>query len=150
MKTYNTYAECKLANPDCDEVLVTGEEWEGVPNVKGKFTPAYKHGLGYSTSGNKTQLVIGKYAWIIANPADHLMTVEKFLTDGYKFVYSVLSEYKAKGLHYTLQCFTDYLSNDVGSLYKTPTNEEMGQAWAKVLSEVVPELGEVLITLEYR
>ncbi|CAH9015467.1 putative lipocalin family protein [Vibrio phage 381E49-1] len=60
MKTYNSYEEAKIANPECEIYLDYSvfRTWRS-DQIK---------------SGTK------------CNPADHCMTVEKFLADGHKFV----------------------------------------------------------------
>ena len=61
MTTYNTYQEAKIANPE-------GE--------------VYSDGSMFFTSAVK----IFMYDSVKCNPADHCMTVEKFLSDGNKFI----------------------------------------------------------------
>ena len=62
MKTYNSYEEAKIANPD-----------EDIYFYKGK----YQIGSAPCRLGEM---------WSECDPADHCMTVEKFLADGHKFV----------------------------------------------------------------
>lgn len=70
MTTYNTYQEAKIANPECDiYVSFTCE-------VKEFITKEHRSSLGPLKSD----------LYRPANPADHCMTVEKFLADGYEFV----------------------------------------------------------------
>lgn len=61
MTTYNTYAEAKIANPESQ-----------IYTLYGKFAANSSSELGQVLQP--------------CNPADHLMTVEKFLADGYKAV----------------------------------------------------------------
>ncbi|AGN51369.1 hypothetical protein VPJG_00005 [Vibrio phage jenny 12G5] len=66
MTTYNSYAEAKIANPEMEVI-----QW----NSSTEFKSVKREDLsGYLTT------------WSKANPADHCMTVEKFLVDGHKFV----------------------------------------------------------------
>lgn len=66
MTTYNTYQEAKIANPDSEIV-----RW----NSSDEYKAVSKRDLsGYLTT------------WTYCNPADHCMTVEKFLKDEHKFV----------------------------------------------------------------
>jgi hypothetical protein len=62
MKTYETYQEAKIANPE-GEVCTNGDYFQ--VNPRGTEINSY---------------------WKICNPADYCMTVEKFLSDGHKFV----------------------------------------------------------------
>ncbi|AUR91255.1 hypothetical protein NVP1158O_28 [Vibrio phage 1.158.O._10N.261.45.E12] len=65
MKTYETYQEAKIANLDKD-----------ICTRKGTGNPAF-------------QVVVDGFVnelWRICNPADHCMTVDKFLRDGREFV----------------------------------------------------------------
>lgn len=61
MKTYKTYAEAKLAHPDC-----------GIYRIGSEFTASCT-----SSTGSILQPV---------NPADHLMSLEEFLAAGYLLV----------------------------------------------------------------
>ena len=78
MTTYNSYAEAKIANPDL-EILEARPDWDGSPEYVGTFTVN-------KSDGNGGVPYIGKGAFQKSNPADHCMTVEKFLADGHKFV----------------------------------------------------------------
>lgn len=62
MKSYKTYQECKIENPEC-EVCTDGEV----------FSSVELNSLPYVTS------------WKACNPADHCMTVKEFLDAGYRF-----------------------------------------------------------------
>ncbi|CAH9013165.1 hypothetical protein VPHF35G1_0085 [Vibrio phage F35 g1] len=59
MTTYNTYQEAKIANPESE---------------------IYKLASGYIATKEPQGISVHK-----CNPADHCMTVEEFLADGYKF-----------------------------------------------------------------
>lgn len=63
MKTYNTYQEAKVANPERDIYKDKGGEF-----------------------GLRSELLRSVGPLDECNPADHCMTVEKFLADGHKFV----------------------------------------------------------------
>ncbi|CAH9013994.1 putative lipocalin family protein [Vibrio phage 455E52-1] len=60
MKTYNSYEEAKIANPESE---------------------IYKLASGYIATKEPQGISVHK-----CNPADHCMTVEEFLADGHKFV----------------------------------------------------------------
>ena len=60
MTTYNSYQEAKIANPDSE---------------------IYKFDKSFTCDSNR----FGQ-SFPLCNPADHCMTVEKFLGDGHKFV----------------------------------------------------------------
>ncbi|QZI87850.1 hypothetical protein SIPHO054v2_p0051 [Vibrio phage 103E44.1] len=62
MNTYDSYAEAKIANPESD---IFYAESQG-------FAPGDKPGAAAS--------------WVACEPADHCMTVEKFLAEGHKLV----------------------------------------------------------------
>ena len=66
MTTYNTYQEAKIANPD-KEIIRFDKQDE------------------FKAVGND-ELSAYLTTWTKCNPADHCMTVEKFLADGCKFV----------------------------------------------------------------
>ena len=78
MTTYNSYAEAKIANPDL-EILEARPDWDGSPEYVGAF-------IANKPDGNGGVPYIGKGAFQKSNPADHCMTVERFLADGHKFV----------------------------------------------------------------
>lgn len=66
MKTYSTYQEAKIANPECEIV-----RW----NKSDEYKAVSKSELsGYLTT------------WCHCNPTDYCMTVKQFLDDGHKFV----------------------------------------------------------------
>ena len=73
MTTYNSYEEAKIANPD-SEIVTPSEFWDGADYLVGKFKVLTE------------SMLIDKFSWEKCNPADHCMTVEKFLADGHKFV----------------------------------------------------------------
>ena len=60
MKTYNSYEEAKIANPESN-----------IYELDGVFQPGH---MSFREGESK------------CNPADHCMTVERFLADGHKFV----------------------------------------------------------------
>lgn len=66
MTTYNTYAEAKIANPDSE---------------------IYVHGDEFATKESAIQLSVRSYGdWYKCHPKDYCMTLEEFLTKGYKLV----------------------------------------------------------------
>ncbi len=68
MDMYPTYKSAKIKHPECDI-------YEQNCTPMGKlFTPGLMHSVMDGSYNNK------------CNPADHCMTVEKFLADGHKFV----------------------------------------------------------------
>lgn len=67
MTTYNTYQEAKIANPESNIYIHTGEFWCEKSIRPSSWT--------YESRGFK-----------LCNPTDHCMTVERFLADGYRFV----------------------------------------------------------------
>ena len=73
MTTYNSYAEAKIANPE-REIARPSEFWDGADYIVGKFKVLTE------------SMLIDKFSWEKCNPADHCMTVERFLADGHKFV----------------------------------------------------------------
>lgn len=63
MKTYNSYAEAKVANPE-SEIVTTGKKWDGSDYLIGKFEALDgpdSHGLGDT-------------CWVKCNPAGYCMT----------------------------------------------------------------------------
>lgn len=42
MKRYKSYEDAKAAYPNCDAVVTTGSDWNGVDEIKGTFAPVYK------------------------------------------------------------------------------------------------------------
>lgn len=79
-------------------------------------------------------------------------TLLDFLTSQsvYSALYQVLTDHKVKGVHYVLQCFCDSVRDDQGCLYDTPSPDKILKGWASVERDIIPNLGEVLITIEYR
>ena len=65
MTTYNSYEAAKIANPESEIVTLSKKGSE----FNGKFEAKTIHHIGWDT----------------CNPADHCMTVERFLADGHKF-----------------------------------------------------------------
>ena len=49
---YKTYAEAKIANPDC-EIVTTGEKWNGEESLVGSFAAAIGHGIKPETQSPK-------------------------------------------------------------------------------------------------
>ena len=74
---YKTYAEAKIANPDC-EVVTTGLKWNGEKSLVGSFAAATIESFG--------DFPLGSGAWVFCNPADHCSTLKKFLEAGFKLV----------------------------------------------------------------
>ncbi|AUR89595.1 coil containing protein [Vibrio phage 1.127.O._10N.286.52.E12] len=77
MTTYNSYAEAKIANPD-SEIVTTDLDWSGTERFKGKFQ---KYKCDEHEYHN-----LGPGMWVKCDPANHCMTVEKFLAGGHKLV----------------------------------------------------------------
>lgn len=71
--SYKTYAEAKIANPDC-EIVTTIKNWSGA----GKFIGAFE----VITKGH----YIGDMSWVICNPADYCSTLKEFLDAGLELV----------------------------------------------------------------
>ena len=89
MTTYNTYQEAKIANPDCDIAEITekailefGEKHVFEALVK---SSDWESGYAFVDNFNESPRIKDGY-WKLCYPADHCMTVEKFLADGHKFV----------------------------------------------------------------
>ena len=74
---YKTYAEAKIANPDC-EIVTTGLKWNGEKSLVGSFAAATIESFG--------DFPLGSGAWVFCNPADHCSTLKKFLEAGFKLV----------------------------------------------------------------
>ncbi|AUS00347.1 hypothetical protein NVP1273O_70 [Vibrio phage 1.273.O._10N.286.54.C7] len=66
MTTYNTYQEAKIAHPESEIYFIGNEQYR-----TGEWIDQYN---------------FGRSSFVLCNPADHCMTVEKFLADGHKFV----------------------------------------------------------------
>ena len=77
MTTYNSYEEAKIANPE-SEIVTTGPNWEYNPALKWKFEKLVED------DGEVDAHALEDSAWVKCNPADHCMTVEKFLKAGHK------------------------------------------------------------------
>ncbi len=71
MTTYNSYEAAKIANPDSDIYVLSRK----TALMVGKFQAINDAPTSHFASG-----------WTKCNPADHCMTVERFLADGHKFV----------------------------------------------------------------
>lgn len=82
MTTYKSYAEAKIANPDC-EIFSNGEEFDAI-----KKAPT-------SHFAN---------AWVIANPAEYCSTLKEFLDAGFKLV--------AGDVVMTVNCSTSIVKED--------------------------------------
>lgn len=76
MTRYNSYAEAKIANPDC-EIVTTGKDWSYNGKIAGLF-----EALDTSDEGHR----IHNTAWVICNPADYCSTLKEFLGAGFKLV----------------------------------------------------------------
>lgn len=74
---YKTYAEARIANPDC-EIVTTGKDWAFEKSLKGVF-----QALGDSDGLRHS---VGDDAWVICNPADYCSTLKEFLDAGFKLV----------------------------------------------------------------
>jgi len=89
MTTYNSYAEAKIANPECEIVTETqkcideyGLDKEFHPVIaNGEFANGYEY---FHNKGVSPRINDGYFD--LCNPADYCMTVEKFLADGHRFV----------------------------------------------------------------
>ena len=89
MKTYNSYEEAKIANPDYE--IVTATQKNITENrVKKTFAPVIKSDnfvSGYEYLHDRgTSPMIDKGYFELCNPADHCITVEEFLKAGHRFV----------------------------------------------------------------
>lgn len=73
MKLYNTYAEAKIDNPDC-EIVASIENFLGNPAGTNKFRVS---------PSSPTGSIIG--AWVTCDASCHCSTVAGFLDAGYKF-----------------------------------------------------------------
>lgn len=74
---YKTYAEAKIANPDC-EIVTTGKDWAFEKSLKGVF-----QALGDSDGLRHS---IGDDAWVLCDPADYCSTLKDFLDAQLKLV----------------------------------------------------------------
>lgn len=77
MKTYNTYQEAKINNPD-SEIVTTAPNWDANAEFVGKFEALARDGRGAHYLDDDT-------AWVICNPADYCMSVKDFILAGNKF-----------------------------------------------------------------
>lgn len=80
MKTYNTYQEAKIENPE-REIVTTSNGWAGDDYLKGKFEP-----LQNIKNGDISSHDLSEGGWKICNHASYCMTVDQFLKGGNKFV----------------------------------------------------------------
>lgn len=93
METYNTYQEAKIANPECEIYQLERNGLFAHCNYHKSESVRF---VEFDSDGAK------------CNPADHCMTVEKFLADGYKFVEGDLmigttSNFVTVGAEYTVE-----------------------------------------------
>ncbi|QYW02834.1 hypothetical protein [Vibrio phage BUCT006] len=88
MKTYKTYQECKIANPECEVVEIAQKAIDDFNTVY-RFEPVVKSDNwsdGYEfLDGNSSPRIDDGY-WKICHPSNHCMTVKEFLDAGYRFV----------------------------------------------------------------
>jgi hypothetical protein len=110
MTTYNTYQEAKIANPKYD-----------IYEMAGHFAAS-----SFIETANS------RASWNKCNPADHCMTVEKFLADGCKFVNGDL----IIGIKGTVEVLT----NRVWELFCADANKKRLVLRAAALEENEPEL----------
>ncbi|MGL4518062.1 MAG: hypothetical protein ACRCUH_15385 [Shewanella sp.] len=68
--TYKSYSEAKIANPACE--IVTPSIDSSMPS---SMEPMFEV---------KAEHEIGKFAWVICNPADHCSSLKEFLVAGFK------------------------------------------------------------------
>lgn len=73
---YKTYAEAKIANPDC-EIVTTGKGWVYDKELIGTFEPRVTEGCSHA---------INDYSLVICNPANYCSTLKEFLDAGFKLV----------------------------------------------------------------
>ncbi len=64
MTTYNTYQEAKIAHPESEIYFIDNEQYR-----TGEWIDQYN---------------FGRSSFVLCDPADHCMTVEKFLVDGHE------------------------------------------------------------------
>lgn len=74
--SYKTYAEAKIASPDC-EIVTTGKDWAYGDNRKGLF----EYLRFYSDVADHK---LSDEAWVICNPADYCSSLKEFLESGFK------------------------------------------------------------------
>lgn len=77
MKTYNSYEEAKIANPE-SEIVTTGPNWQYDIAIKGKFERLVEKGFDYH--------VLGDSAWVKCDPADYCMSLDEFFDSGKMFI----------------------------------------------------------------
>lgn len=89
MKTYNTYQEAKIANPECEIAVKTKKAADDFGDAicfqAVVADSSWSDGYAFSDDEDSSPRISDGY-WKICNPADHCMTVEEFLKDGHKFV----------------------------------------------------------------
>jgi hypothetical protein len=73
---YKTYAEAKIANPDC-EIVTTGKNLIYDKELTGTFQPRVTEGCSHA---------INDYSWVICNHADYCSTLKEFLEAGLELV----------------------------------------------------------------
>jgi len=76
---YKTYAEAKIANPDC-EIVTTGKDWSGDVVMVGIFEE-----LVLDETDEDGSHEIADDSWVICNPADYCSTLKEFLDAGITF-----------------------------------------------------------------
>lgn len=74
MKTYDTYQEAKIANPDRD-ILTTANKW-----------PSARKYIGNFRINDTCRAKIDNLSWMICDPKDYCMTLEDFTKKGYKLI----------------------------------------------------------------
>lgn len=89
MKTYNTYQEAKIENPECEIAIVSRADAFTPP--KGKFIAVIvnndnRDGFSFADKSKSGWQNIRDGYYTICNPKDYCMTVEEFLYDGHNFV----------------------------------------------------------------
>jgi len=117
MTTYKTYQESKIANPESDIYELDN----------GVFVAD-----GWIDHRN-----YGKHTFELCNPADYCMTVEKFLSDGYKFVEAdlILDE----GLIYVVSdCKQQNNWYDTESVNKPDCNDDVRYILRAAVLENIP------------
>lgn len=78
---YKTYAEAKIANPDC-EIVTTGKDWGGGTGLIGVFEALVLDGTDDEDGAHE----ISDTSWVICNPADYCSTLKEFLDAGLRLV----------------------------------------------------------------
>lgn len=87
MKTYNTYQEAKIANPECEIAVkkkAADDFGDAICFQAVVADSSWSDGYVFSDDEDSSPRISDGY-WKICNPADHCMTVKEFLGDGYRF-----------------------------------------------------------------